>query len=98
LSAERSQDDFPKAVSPDTREQKPNSGGDSAIFMTEDQKIMVEPWNIVFGSDSIKLLFSKKFTSKEKGLLECETALKSSACVKTKETLKVSCQVSSKAI
>ena len=59
---------------------------------------MVEPWNAVFGADPIKKLFSKKFSDKEKGLLECENLLKGQSCPKTRETLKVACQVSCKAV
>ena len=73
------------------------SSSDS-IFMTEDQKIMVEPWNAVFGRDTIVKLFSKKFQDKEKSLQECEVVLKSANCVKSKETLRISCLVSCKAI
>ena len=40
----------------------------ATIFMTEDQKIMAEPWIEVFGKDPITKLFSKKFSEKEKGL------------------------------
>ena len=95
---ENSAEDLDKAVSPDTSDQKTKAGSDAGIFMTEDQKIMVEPWNTIFGSDSIKKLFSKKFSDKEKGLQECENILKSSTCNKTRDTLKVSCQVANKAI
>ena len=59
---------------------------------------MAEPWGAVFGSDSIKRLFSKKFSDKEKGLQECENVLKDASCVKTKETLRISCLVVCKAI
>lgn len=59
---------------------------------------MVEPWNAVFGAESIKLLFSKKFQDKEKGLQECENVLKSPNFIKNKETLKIACLVANLAI
>ena len=59
---------------------------------------MVEPWNAVFGRDTIVKLFSKKFADKEKGIQECEAVLKDSDSAKTKETLRVSCLIANKAI
>ena len=70
----------------------------SEIFMTEDQKIMVEPWNAIFGSAAIVKLFSKKFSDKEKGLQECEQVLKDASFAKNKETLRISALVVCKAI
>lgn len=97
-ATENSTEDLEKVMSLDTSDLETKAGKDATIFMTEDQKIMVEPWNTVFGSDSIQKLFSKKFSDKEKGLQECENVLKSSACIKTRDTFKVSCQVANKAI
>ena len=66
--------------------------------MTEDQKIMVEPWITVFGNDPVKQLFSKKFSEKEKALCACEEKLKDPSFKKTRDTLKVSCHVVCRAI
>ena len=56
-------------VIPDGEETKAKDEESSAtIFMTEDQKIMAEPWIEVFGKDPITKLFSKKFSEKERGL------------------------------
>ena len=68
------------------------------IQLTQDQKILVEPWIAVFGRDPIMKLFSKKFSEKEKAIGLCEDALKDPACKKTRETLKVACLVVSRAI
>lgn len=68
------------------------------IFLSEDQKLMVEPWIAVFGRDPVYKLFSKKFAEKESGISMCEEALKRPDLAKTRETFKVACLVVSRAI
>lgn len=68
------------------------------IFLSEDQKLMVEPWITVFGRDPVYKLFSKKFAEKESGITMCEEALKRPDLAKTRETFKVACLVVSRAI
>ena len=69
-----------------------------SVKLTQDQKLMVEPWIAIFGEESIHKLFSKKFQEKEKGLQECEAVLKDSTKEKSRETLRVSCLIVHRAI
>lgn len=78
--------------------QNKSRGAAEKIFMTEDQKIMVEPWIAVFGKEVIEKLFSKKFADKEQAINECDEFMKSNRFRGSKDTLKVACSIVNQAV